>query len=128
MTVAKLAPQTVAKETIGQRLKRARGNLGLTALQVAERSGLGETTILDYEKDKFPNPGIKTVESLALAVRLDPLELISLGLEESPEMDNGFKASQFGRLWKRYQYLKGERRTFVDELLKMLNDKIDRWR
>lgn len=125
--------QEPVRETIGQRLKRARGNMGLTALQVARRAarngdhkGLGETTVLEYEKDKFPNPGLKTVERIALGLGLDPLEVISLGLDNPPGPQDDFKASPFAHLWRNYQRLSKERRAFWDELIKMLTDKMNR--
>ena len=63
---------------------------------------IGESTIRDIESDKSPNPGFKTLEFIALGVGLDPLDVISLGLEDPPEMERGFTESQFAQLSRTY--------------------------
>lgn len=131
-----LPPTGMAKrETIGKRLNRARLDLGMSVPQLREkifedhRAEVGESTIRDIEKDKTPNPGFKTVEFIALGVGLDPLEVLSLGLDDPPEMEPGFKQSQFAQLWKSYSKLtKKEQRAFVDDYIETLIEKINRWR
>lgn len=122
------------RETIGKRLKTARLDLGLSAPQLVEkiledhRAGVGASTIRDIEADKTPNPGFKTLEFIALGVGLDPLEVISLGLDDPPEMEQGFKVSQFAQLHKSYSKLNKEQRAFVDDYIETLIEKINKWR
>lgn len=130
-----LPPTEMGKqETIGKRLFRARTELGLSAAQLRQRifddhrAEVGESTIRQIEKERVPNPGIKTVEFLALGCGLDPLEVIGLGLEDPPETDPGYRESQFAQLYKSYKKLSKEQRAFVDEAVEMLVQKIQRWR
>lgn len=121
------------RTTIGERLYHARERAGLSVPQLVQRirevhgRDVGASTVRDIENDKTPNPGIKTVEAMSLGVQLDVLETISLALDNSPEFEKGFKASQFGRLWNGYSKLNKERRTFADEYIQMLIDRIARW-
>lgn len=122
------------RETTGSRLFKRRTELGLSLAQVREkilddyRFEMGETTIRVIENDKVPNPGIKTVEFLALGVGLDPLEVIGLALDDPPEAESGYKESQFARLWQNYKKLNKDQRAFVDLSVNMLIAQIDKWR
>lgn len=122
------------RETIGKRLKTAREALGLSVPQLREkikqdhRAEVGNSTIRDIEGDKSPNPGFKTLEFVALGVGLDPLEVIGLGLDDPPELEPGFKQSQFAQLWKSYLRLGREQKAFIDDYIETLIDKIDKWR
>lgn len=122
------------RETIGSRLYKRRLELGLSLAQVREKIyddfkfAMGETTIRVLESDKVPNPGVRTLEFLALGLGLDPLEVIGLGLDDSPETESGFKESQFARLWQNYKKLDKEQKAFIDESVEMLITKIDKWR
>src|ERR1700679_2322643 len=49
----KLTPVDTGKETLGQRLARLRRERGLTQQQVAERTGLIQRLVSNYEKDKL---------------------------------------------------------------------------
>lgn len=129
-----LPPNDMARrETIGKRLNRARLELGMSVPQLREkilqdhRAEIGESTIRDIEKDKTPNPGFKTLEFCALGVGLDPLEVISLGLDDPPELETGFRETQFAQLWKKYKRLNKEQRAFIDESVEMLIYKIGKW-
>lgn len=130
-----LSDEDMAKrDSIGKRLKTARLSLGLSVPQLREkifddhRAPIGASTIRDIEGDKTPNPGFKTLEFIALGVGLDPLEVISLGLDDPPEMESGFKVSQFAQLHKSYAKLDKEQRAFVDDYIETLIEKINRWR
>lgn len=127
-----LPPNDMAKrETIGKRLLRARLDLGMSVPQLREKISedhgeqIGESTIRDIEKDRTPNPGFKTVEFIALGVGLDPLEVLGLGLDDPPELENGFKESQFAQLWKKYLKVGKEQRPFIDDFVKMLIKRLD---
>jgi transcriptional regulator with XRE-family HTH domain len=122
------------RETIGSRLYKRRMELGLSTAQLKDkmyrdfRFEIGESTIRVLERDKVPNPGYKTIEFLALGLGLDPLEVLSLGLDDTPEMETGFKESQFARLYQSYKTLKKDQQAFINESVEMLIAKIDRWR
>lgn len=121
------------RKTLGKRLYEARQGLGLTARELSEkikqeyRQDCGETTVRYIEQDKTANPGIKTIEFIALGVGLDPLEAISMLLEESPETEKGYKESQFARAWEKYKKLNEKERAFIDGYVEMLITKIDSW-
>jgi transcriptional regulator with XRE-family HTH domain len=122
------------RETIGKRLNRARLELGLSVPELREkifrdhRFEVGESTIRDVEKDKTPNPGFKTIEFIALGVGLDPLEVISLGLDDPPELEPGFTVSQFAQIDRIYRRVRKDRRPFADEFIRMLIQAMERWR
>lgn len=130
-----LPPTEMAKrETIGNRLKTARLALGMTVPELRRkiernhRAEIGESTIRDIESDKIPNSGRKTIEFIALGVELDPLEVLALGLDDPPELEPGFKQSQFGQLWKAYSRLSKDERAVPDEFVQMLIDRINKRR
>lgn len=130
-----LPPIEMAKrDSIGKRLKTAREALGLSVPQLREkikqdhRAEVGNSTIRDIEGDKSPNPGFKTLELVALGVGLDPLEVIALGLDDPPELEPGYTESQFAQLSKVYKKVGKENKPFADELVKMLIEKMERWR
>lgn len=122
------------RETIGQRLKTARLDLGLSVPQLREkifrdhRAPVGESTIRDIENDKTPNPGFKTLEFISLGVGLDPREVISLGLDDPPELDTGYKETQFAQLARIYGTVKKTERPFIDDLIKILIEQMERRR
>jgi transcriptional regulator with XRE-family HTH domain len=88
---------------------------------------VSESSILGIEKDRTPNPGFKTIEYIALGVGLDPLEVISLGLDDPPELEHGFKESQFAQMWRAYKQIGKEQKPFADELIKMVRERLSRW-
>lgn len=122
------------RETIGKRLKTARLALGMSVPQLRakikqdHRAEVGESTIRDLEADKTPNPGFKTLEFVALGVGLDPLEVIALGLDDPPELEQGYTESQFAQLSKIYRQIRKDKKPFADELIKMVIEKVERWR
>lgn len=89
---------------------------------------VGRSTVRDIENDKTPNPGIKTLEYIAKGVQLDPLALISLGLDDPPELDRAYSETQFAQLARAYKKVKKENRPFADQLVRMLIEQMDRWR
>jgi transcriptional regulator with XRE-family HTH domain len=132
-------PQTpadmVKRETMGQRLRRARQEFGLSQAQLREKianelgEDIGETTIREIERDRPPNPGIRTIELLARGVELPPLEVIALGLkvelqEAAGKAEREFNRGRFMRLWKLYQQAAARERKLVDEVLQMLSDRL----
>src|SRR5688572_9500674 len=104
------------RETMGARLRRAREELGLSVqdlqdkIELEFRAEIGITTIRDLERDKPPNPGIKTVEMVARGLGLPPLEVIALALDEEMDevaatLDRNFSKTRFVRLWQAYSEL-----------------------
>lgn len=122
------------QESIGARLNRARLELGMSVPQLREkifrdhRFELGESTIRDVEGDRTPNPGRKTIEFIALGVGLDPLEVFAIGLDDPPELEAGYTETQFAQLARVYKKVGKEYRPVADELVKMLIEKMGRWR
>lgn len=49
----KLTPVTFGNETLGQRLARIRKERGLTQNDVAQRTGLTQVLVSDYERDRL---------------------------------------------------------------------------
>ena len=122
------------QESIGKRLKAARLELGLSVPQLSEKIfrdygfPVGESTVRDIERDKTPNPGRKTIEFIALGVGLDPLEVFSMGLNDPPELEPGYKESQFAQLSRIYGTVKKSEKPFIDDLIKILIEQMERRR
>ncbi len=76
----KLKPLDLGKESIGQRIAKFRKLKGYTQIQLADKIGLTQTLISDYERDKIrPHPEMIIRFALALEVSADQL----LGLKEA---------------------------------------------
>lgn len=71
----------------GSRLKEERSRLGLTQPQVAERCGIGKTTVINWEKDaSSPNaPQLSALSGLGIDVMYVLTGKRSGGMEESIE-------------------------------------------
>jgi transcriptional regulator with XRE-family HTH domain len=66
----KLSPVTFGNETLGQRLARIRKERGLTQNEVAERTGLTQVLVSDYERDRLrlsAEMAIRFVEALEIS-------------------------------------------------------------
>lgn len=125
------------RETIGQQVRRVRLEHGLTLKQLAalidERfeQKVSESTIRDLELGKY-SPNLKTVEWVALALDLRPLDLIALGLDEEAQETvsqeaRTFEKTRFARLWRRYEQTKSPRlRTLTEETVQMLLDRLNK--
>lgn len=129
-----LPPSSMAKqETIGKRLKRARERMGLSPAELRAkiikeyRAEISESTIRDIEKDKTPNSGRKTVELIALGVGLDPLEVLAIGLDDPPEVEDGYTQTQFAQMGRAYKKVRKEKQPLADELIQMVNEKLKEW-
>lgn len=121
-------------ESVGKRLKTARLELGLSVPQLSEKIfrdhgfPVGGSTVRDIERDRTPNPGRKTIEFIALGVGLDPLEVFAMGLKDPPELEPGYKESQFAQLARVYGTVKKTEKPFIDGLIKMLIEQMERRR
>jgi len=71
---SKLAPTASEKETIGQRLARVRKEHGLTQVVLAERTGLIQVVVSDYERGRLRLPADIAIRfAEVLNVTLDEL-------------------------------------------------------
>lgn len=60
------------------RLRQLRLKLGLTQVELAKRSGVGQALISIIETHRRPNPAWSTAHKLARALGVDPRELFPL--------------------------------------------------
>ena len=60
----------------GDRLRRVRDRRLLSQRELAERAGLSPTTILKLESGRVDEPHPRTVRKLAVALGVDPDELV----------------------------------------------------
>ncbi len=60
---------------IGHKLRETRKRALLTQQELAERSGVGVTTIIRIERNQV-EPHARTIRKLADALRVDPKELL----------------------------------------------------
>lgn len=66
----KLSPVSFGNETLGQRLARIRKERGLTQNDMAERTGLTQVLVSDYERDRLrlsAEMAIRFVEALGIS-------------------------------------------------------------
>lgn len=61
---------------IGEQIKTLRKKMGYTQKQLAEKCGMAEITIRQYELNKR-EPRQETIEKIATALRVDPFSLYS---------------------------------------------------
>lgn len=75
--------QAEAQETIGQRLARLRKERGWTQVELAERLGIIQSLISDYERDRLRmNPAMVVRFAAALEITTD--ELLQPGAARTP--------------------------------------------
>ena len=68
------SPQAEASETVGQRLARLRKERGWTQVELAERLGIIQSLISDYERDRLRmNPAMVVRFAAALEITTDEL-------------------------------------------------------
>jgi transcriptional regulator with XRE-family HTH domain len=85
----KLPPLALSKETVGQRIARLRKERGYTQIELAERIGINQVLVSDYERVRLRlNADMAVRFALALEISTDEL----LGLKEKPK--NGKKTSR----------------------------------
>lgn len=85
----KLPPLDLSKESVGQRIARIRKERGYTQVELADRIGIIQALVSDYERDRLRlNADMAVRFALALEVTTDEL----LGLR--PSSGRGKKASR----------------------------------
>ena len=62
--------ESTTQESIGTRLKRLRGQLVMTQLELAIKSGVPLPTVKNIERGFTLTPRVKTIRSLARALRV----------------------------------------------------------
>jgi transcriptional regulator with XRE-family HTH domain len=68
------SPQAEASETVGQRMARLRKERGWTQVELAERLGIIQSLISDYERDRLRlNPAMVVRFAAALEITTDEL-------------------------------------------------------
>ena len=86
----KLPPLNLGKETIGQRIARLRKERGFTQIELAEKIGIIQNLISDYERDKLRlHPEMLIRFAQALEVSTDDI----LGLNGADKKKNGDRIS-----------------------------------
>ena len=73
----KLPPLDTGQETFGQRLGRIRKERGLTQVELAEKMGIIQVLISDYERDKL-RPYHEMIARFARALEVSADELLGL--------------------------------------------------
>jgi transcriptional regulator with XRE-family HTH domain len=72
-------------EKLGEKIRLARTDLGMTQAQLAAKIGVVESYISKIENGRLPySPSTQTLRLLAKELQLDPLELLSLA-EKAPD-------------------------------------------
>jgi len=89
--------ESIEAMTIGENLRKARENAGLTQQQVWESIGISESSYKGYEKGDRPPPGDK-IATLAKILGVSTDELL---LDESERADS----SEFKAIWRRLDLL-----------------------
>lgn len=86
--------------TVGERIRNARKNAGLTQKQLGEKCGIAEPTIRRYELGKL-NPKYETLQKIASALEIPLSQILpineQIGLAAldylSPETNEGLQSS-----------------------------------
>jgi transcriptional regulator with XRE-family HTH domain len=70
----KLPPLNLGKESIGERIRRIRKERGFTQIELAERIGLIQSLVCDYEKDRLRLSAEMALRfAIALEISVDDL-------------------------------------------------------
>ena len=121
------------RETTGARIKRARREQRISAPALVKRiqeagKKISVATIRALEAGATENPGVKTLERIAIGLYLDELEVINLSLDNPRDLTTGFKTAHFARLEKVYGLVRKDKKPLADELIKMLITHLELWR
>ena len=90
--------EKLADETIGQRLRRRRRELGLSQVQLAEHANLNQGYLSQIERDQA-QPSHRTLDALAVALSLPPGVLVGGGREhDAPQLLDTKPLPLFGHI------------------------------
>ncbi|HRU39965.1 MAG TPA: helix-turn-helix transcriptional regulator [Candidatus Goldiibacteriota bacterium] len=88
-----LAPLNSGKESFGNRLSRIRKSKGFTQVELAEKMGIIQVLISDYERDKL-RPHHDMVARFAQALDVSADELLGIKLTKSNEDKPSLRIAQ----------------------------------
>ncbi len=89
---SKVAPTTAEKETLGLRLAQVRKEHGLTQVELAERTGLIQVVVSDYERGRLRLPADMALRfAEVLGVTVDELLQSSKGRVTKPSKQPSLK-------------------------------------
>lgn len=120
----------VRRKTLGQRLRAEREAQDLSLDDLVERiakigGNASETTIRSIEKGVTLNPGVKTIEEIALGLNLPPLEVMEWALSDPPpEKTQRYSESHFAIAAQLYESSPPGRKLIYDEILDMLIERM----
>ena len=71
-----MSKKTYSSELTGKRIREQRKAFHLSMQELADRIGVGLSTIKRYENNAIKNYKVETVESIAKALHIDPQYLL----------------------------------------------------
>ncbi len=114
----KKAPLVIEGETFGQRVARVRKEKGLTQVELAEKMGIIQVLISDYERDKL-RPYYDTVINFSKALGVSTDELLGIKLNKQNSNKPNLKIT---RRMKKIEKLSESQQRFIfktiDSLIK----------
>lgn len=99
----RLPPIDLGDEELGERLARLRRDKGLTQVELAEKIGIIQPVLSDYERGRL-RPYAEMVARFAVALEVSADELLGL---RSPRRDRSRDDPETRRLWKSFQLVAG---------------------
>lgn len=115
------------KSIMGARLREVRLEQGLSTTDLSKKihrdygRRTSHSTILILE-NRDVDSGFKTVESVALGLGLDPLEVLALGMEETPKPEGLIK-----QLAEAYRQVREDKKPIADKFLDMLHVQMEKF-
>lgn len=97
---------------IGERIKRRRLSLGITADQLGEQIGKNRATVYRYESEEIEKLPIGILEPLAAALHTTPAYLMGWD-EEEPQAPDQELAADEDRLLSLYRTLSPDGKTYI---------------
>lgn len=95
----KLPPLALGDESLGERLARIRKDKGLTQVELAEKMGIIQPVLSDYERGRL-RPYAEMIARFALSLGVSADELLGL---KAPRRDRSREDPEARRLWKIFQ-------------------------
>lgn len=121
----------VRRKTKGAALRELRVSAGFSIEALAEvikKKGLGEigtSTIRSIEAGVTTNPGVKTLEQIALGLDQSPADVIAMWLDDPPpEATQRFTKSRFAAMSELFDTLPPGRKVWYDEVLDMVFERM----
>jgi transcriptional regulator with XRE-family HTH domain len=99
----KLPPIDLGDEELGERLARFRRDKGMTQVELAEKIGIIQPVLSDYERGRL-RPYAEMVARFAVALGVSADEILGL---KAPRRDRSKDDPETRRLWKIFQLVAG---------------------